>query len=475
MTATISNDLVKRDYRLTGPEAQRARERGLADARWFQPVVEPSVMRSLQERSDARASLDTTLWIAALIGAGLLAWWSLGSWWAVPAFALYGALYGGSADARWHEAGHGTAFRTGWANEVVYHVACFMLWRGPTLWRWSHYRHHTDTIIVGRDAEIVFQRPPSVPGTVFAFTHLRGGPSMFIRLVRHATVGLDAEACDFIPEHDRRRAVWEARVFVGLTLAVVVWATAITSIVPLLFIGLPTIYGAWLMVFFGLTQHAGMREDVLDHRLNTRTVMMNPLFRFLYLNMNYHVEHHIFPSVPYHALPKLHTEIRDQLAPPIPNTVAAYRQIFSALRRQSTDPTYELDLDIPDVPGAEPDRIEVGEGNWARGGGPVSLGSVTSVAIGGLRRVDVGDRTYVLCRLGEDEVALLDGLCTHGQVHLADGALLDGQLECPKHNGRFDARTGAPCRKPIREALGAYEVEVRDGRITTEFNRLDGS
>ncbi|MDA2974947.1 MAG: fatty acid desaturase, partial [Actinomycetota bacterium] len=242
-----------------------------------------------------------------------------------------------------------------------------------------------------------------------------------------------------------------------------------------LFIGLPTIYGAWLMVFFGLTQHAGMREDVLDHRLNTRTVMMNPLFRFLYLNMNYHVEHHIFPSVPYHALPKLHTEIRDQLAPPIPNTVAAYRQIFSALRRQSTDPTYELDLDIPDVPGAEPDRIEVGEGNWARGGGPVSLGSVTSVAIGGLRRVDVGDRTYVLCRLGKDEVALLDGLCTHGQVHLADGALLDGQLECPKHNGRFDARTGAPCRKPIREALGAYEVEVRDGRITTEFNRLDGS
>ncbi|MGA1216293.1 MAG: fatty acid desaturase, partial [Candidatus Nanopelagicales bacterium] len=142
MTATISNDLVKRDYRLTGPEAQRARERGLADARWFQPVVEPSVMRSLQERSDARASLDTTLWIAALIGAGLLAWWSLGSWWAVPAFALYGALYGGSADARWHEAGHGTAFRTGWANEAVYHVACFMLWRGPTLWRWSHYRHH---------------------------------------------------------------------------------------------------------------------------------------------------------------------------------------------------------------------------------------------------------------------------------------------------------------------------------------------
>ncbi|MEL0283175.1 MAG: Rieske 2Fe-2S domain-containing protein, partial [Ilumatobacter sp.] len=177
--------------------------------------------------------------------------------------------------------------------------------------------------------------------------------------------------------------------------------------------------------------------------------------------------------VPYHALPKLHSEIRDQLAPPLPNTLAAYRQIFSTLRRQSTDASFEIDLAVPEVAGAEPNRIEVGEGNWARGGGPVSLGSVTSVEIGGLRRVDVGDRTYVLCRLAEDEVALLDGLCTHGAVHLADGALLDGQLECPKHNGRFDARSGAPCRKPIREALTAYHVDVRDGRITTEFAPVD--
>jgi Na+-transporting NADH:ubiquinone oxidoreductase subunit F len=42
---------------------------------------------------------------------------------------------------------------------------------------------------------------------------------------------------------------------------------------------------------------------VLDHRLNCRTVYMNPIHRFLYWNMNYHVEHHMFPLVPYHALP----------------------------------------------------------------------------------------------------------------------------------------------------------------------------
>ena len=40
---------------------------------------------------------------------------------------------------------------------------------------------------------------------------------------------------------------------------------------------------------------------------------MNPVSRFLYWNMNYHVEHHMFPMVPYHALPQLHEEIKADL------------------------------------------------------------------------------------------------------------------------------------------------------------------
>ncbi len=53
-----------------------------------------------------------------------------------------------------------------------------------------------------------------------------------------------------------------------------------------------------------------------------------------------------------------------------------------------------------------------------------------------------------------------DGLCTHEQVHLADGLVMDDTIECPKHNGRFNYKTGAgaaraglrqPAR-PIRRA-----------------------
>ncbi|RWE71309.1 MAG: fatty acid desaturase, partial [Mesorhizobium sp.] len=73
----------------------------------------------------------------------------------------------------------------------------------------------------------------------------------------------------------------------------------------LVLIGLSRLYGTWHMVLTGLLQHIGLADNVTDHRLNTRTVYMNPISRFIYWNMNYHVEHHMFPMVPYHALPRL--------------------------------------------------------------------------------------------------------------------------------------------------------------------------
>jgi Na+-transporting NADH:ubiquinone oxidoreductase subunit F len=475
--------VARRDYSLTGTESALAVERGLADADWFRPAIDPTRLRALQVRGDARATRDTLLWLGLLVVAAWCAWWSLGTGdpgdgrgvtgvlASIVCFGVYGALYGGAADARWHECGHGTAFRSRWANEVVYLLACLMLWRGPTLWRWSHHRHHTDTIIVGRDAEIAFPRPPSPWRTLWGFTHIEGSTRLIGRLARHAVVGLDADACDLIPEHERRRAVWEARVIVGSMLAVVVWAVLAGSWLPVLFIGGPTVYGGWLMVFFGITQHAGLREDVLDHRLNTRTVMMNPVLRFLYLNMNHHVEHHLFPTVPYHALPALHREVGDQLAPALPSTWAAYREILSTMRHQRRDPSFEIPLDVPAVSGTG--RIDVGERNWVMSSGTeVTLTTVDDMAIGEVRRIDHGDRSYVLCRVDEGEFALVDGMCTHSRVHLAGGALLGCEIECPKHNARFDVRTGEVRRGPARDGLGVVAVTVRNGRVTTSFERI---
>lgn len=89
-------------------------------------------------------------------------------------------------------------------------------------------------------------------------------------------------------------------------------------------------------------------DDSHDHRLNTRTVLINPIFRYLYLNMNYHLEHHMYPMVPYHRLPALHALIKDHLPPAYPSLWAAYREIVPALLRQSTDATYYVARELPE-------------------------------------------------------------------------------------------------------------------------------
>ena len=100
-------------------------------------------------------------------------------------------------------------------------------------------------------------------------------------------------------------------------------------------------------ILYALTQHAGMGENVLDHRLNTRTVLMGPVNRFLYWNMNYHLEHHLFPTVPYHALPRLHEALKSETPPPYASTLAAYREIIPALVRQTHDPAYSIVRPLP--------------------------------------------------------------------------------------------------------------------------------
>jgi fatty acid desaturase len=217
----------------------------------------------------------------------------------------------------------------------------------PTFWRWSHARHHTDTIIVGRDREIAAMRPPDVAKLVINVIGLRDAWDTAISVGRHAAGRLTAEEKDFIPESERFRVYREARAWVSVYVVVVAAAIVLQSFLPLMYVGLPSLYGRWLAALFGLSQHAGLAENVLDHRLNARTIHMNPVFRFLYWNMNYHVEHHMFPMVPYHALPKLHAEVAHDLPTPYPSLFAAYREIVPTLLRQMREPGYYARRELP--------------------------------------------------------------------------------------------------------------------------------
>jgi 3-phenylpropionate/trans-cinnamate dioxygenase ferredoxin subunit len=80
-------------------------------------------------------------------------------------------------------------------------------------------------------------------------------------------------------------------------------------------------------------------------------------------------------------------------------------------------------------------------------------------------RWDHGGRTFAIYRSPEDEYFATDGLCTHERVHLADGLVVDETIECPKHGGRFDYKTGQARGAPACVDLRNYAVRVEDGRV----------
>jgi fatty acid desaturase len=336
----MTGNVLRRDYSLTGLDGKRAVERGLATATWYASPIPRKRLKELVQRKDGPAIRDTLIWLTALAISGGLGIHFWGTWWAVPAFAIYGVLYGSAGDSRWHECSHGTAFRTPWLNNAVYYIGSFMVLREPTPWRWSHFRHHTDTIIVGRDPEIAVPRPTNLFHVVIDFLNLRHGLEELREIALHCFNRMTEAEKGYIPEAERFKVYRTARIFMAIFLAVVGLSIWMQSWLPVMLVGLPSFYGAWLHYTCGLTQHAGLAEDVLDHRLNSRTVYMNPIVRFIYWNMNYHVEHHMFPMVPFHALPALHAEIKDDLPTPAPSIAAAFREFVPVMLRQRRDPKY---------------------------------------------------------------------------------------------------------------------------------------
>jgi 3-phenylpropionate/trans-cinnamate dioxygenase ferredoxin subunit len=84
-------------------------------------------------------------------------------------------------------------------------------------------------------------------------------------------------------------------------------------------------------------------------------------------------------------------------------------------------------------------------------------------------RVDHGGRTFAVYRSPDDLYYATDGLCTHEQVHLADGLVMDSIIECPKHNGRFDYRTGEAKGAPACVDLHTYPVRIEAGKVLLDI------
>ena len=86
--------------------------------------------------------------------------------------------------------------------------------------------------------------------------------------------------------------------------------------------------------------------------------------------------------------------------------------------------------------------------------------------------LETGDVTPV--RFGNLDLAVYDtrdgisvsmGRCTHGGARLCDGYFDGRYIECPLHQGLFDAVTGEACAVPAKRSLKMFQARVCNGEV----------
>jgi 3-phenylpropionate/trans-cinnamate dioxygenase ferredoxin component len=85
-----------------------------------------------------------------------------------------------------------------------------------------------------------------------------------------------------------------------------------------------------------------------------------------------------------------------------------------------------------------------------------------------LIRFDHGSRVFAIYKSPEGEFFATDGVCTHEHALLADGLVMDDIIECPKHNGRFNYKTGEAKGAPACINLQTYPVKVEGDAVFIE-------
>lgn len=236
-----------------------------------------------------------------------------------------------------HESGHGTAFRTRWLNDVGVWTGAVLMLQAPSFFREFHWEHHRSTQDRERDPEIsalpdLLDDWPSNP-LVYLFS-ASGQPLMVGKLLMTVACAvlptgnpLWAERFPFLREERRSGVQWESRVVVALLAATVAGGLLWVPGFAALLLAWPVAHLA--LGFYLMPEHTGLPNEGSQLE-RARSVKSNALVRWAMWNMPLHAEHHAFPGIPFHAVPRLHEALRPALVNLSPGYVAFHAE---ALRR----------------------------------------------------------------------------------------------------------------------------------------------
>ena len=263
-------------------------------------------VRALSRRYDAKGALQLANHLLAIAGAVVLVWASGGIWWLlIPAWVILGVPIA-FLFCPLHETIHRTAFATRWINDYLAHILGFIVLLPSHWFRCFHYEHHRHTHVPGRDPELAVGKPRARAAFILYLTGLQSFWWTGISTIAKHAVGRVND--DFVPSDGRAAVVAQARLYVLGYMAIGLVALATGSWAPLTYWLVPLAFGAPFLRLYLLAEHTLLPHSRNMLR-NSRTVMTHAALCWLTWHMPYHTEHHLFPSVPFHALGRIYRKI----------------------------------------------------------------------------------------------------------------------------------------------------------------------
>lgn len=293
----------------------------------------PAMLRELSVRSDLQGLIRAASHYGVIVAVGALIWLvssRYGIVWALPLIVAQ-SYFVAFLFMVVHETAHKTAFRSRAFNLAFGHLssfAVFLPYEYYCLFHWDHHRYTQDPT---RDPELLsVPIPRSDSQLAFAYTGLRQVAFRVGLLLRHAFTG--NATSPWIPEGKRHVVVREARLYVAGYVVLLLASLALhTSILLWVWI-VPVLVGQSFLRPYLYAEHTGC-ERTRSAFQNTRTTYTAAFVKWFAWNMPYHVEHHAYPSIPFHALPKLNEIVAEQIVYRGPGYIAVMRETWAWFRR----------------------------------------------------------------------------------------------------------------------------------------------
>ena len=279
--------------------------KSVSPARKPKQILDPLELKSLNARSNWRGLIQFAGHICVMVASGYLWTTADNLLIKIPALIIYGFSFA-VMFAPLHESSHRTAFANNRLNDTAAWIAGLLSFYNSDFYRRYHKWHHRYAQVNGKDPELDDPKPSNFKEYLIELSGFNWWVGKFKSHYKVATGQLDNYF--YIAEDARDEVIRSTR----LQLAVYGIAIAISLIFrqPWFFTLwlFPLAVGQPIVRSILLAEHTGCTNDA-NPLTNTRTTLTwLPLMAW---NIPFHAEHHLYPSIPFHALPQAHQQLRE--------------------------------------------------------------------------------------------------------------------------------------------------------------------